>query len=54
MAVQIIVDSTADFSAKEIEKRQITCIPMTVTFGNEQYIDGVDLTKERIFCETDE
>ena len=32
MAVQIIVDSTADFSAKEIEKRQITCIPMTVTF----------------------
>ena len=31
MAVQIIVDSTADFSAKEIEKRQITCIPMTQT-----------------------
>lgn len=49
MAVQIIVDSTADFSAKEIEKRQITCIPMTVTFGNEQYIDGVDLTKEEFF-----
>ena len=48
-AVQIIVDSTADFSAKEIEKRQITCIPMTVTFGNEQYIDGVDLTKEEFF-----
>ena len=49
MAVQIIVDSTADFSAKEIEKRQITCIPMTVTFGNEQYTDGVDLTKEEFF-----
>ena len=49
MAVQIIVDSTADFSAKEIEKRQITCIPMTVTFGNERYIDGVDLTKEEFF-----
>lgn len=49
MAVQIIVDSTADFSAKEIEKRQITCIPMTITFGNEQYIDGVDLTKEEFF-----
>ena len=49
MAVQIFVDSTADFSAKEIEKRQITCIPMTITFGNEQYIDGVDLTKEEFF-----
>lgn len=49
MAVQIIVDSTADFSAKEIEKRQITCVPMTVTFGNQQYTDGVDLTKEEFF-----
>ena len=49
MAVQIIVDSTADFSAKEIEKRQIICVPMTVTFGNQQYTDGVDLTKEEFF-----
>lgn len=49
MAVQILVDSTADFSAMEIEKRQITCIPMTVAFGNEQYTDGVNLTKEEFF-----
>lgn len=49
MAVQILVDSTADFSAMEIEKRQITCIPMMVAFGNEQYTDGVNLTKEEFF-----
>ena len=49
MGVQILVDSTADFSAMEIEKRQITCIPMTVAFGNEQYTDGVNLTKEEFF-----
>ena len=49
MAVQIIVDSTADFSAAEIEKRQITCVPMTIAFGEEQYTDGIDLTKEEFF-----
>lgn len=49
MAIQIIVDSTADFSAMEIEKRKITCIPMNVSFGEEQYVDGIDLTKEEFF-----
>ena len=49
MAVQIIVDSTADFSAMEIEKRKITCVPMTIAFGENQYTDGVDLTKEEFF-----
>lgn len=49
MAVRIIVDSTADYSAAEIEKRQITCIPMTIAFGEEQYTDGVDLTKDEFF-----
>ena len=49
MAVRIIVDSTADYSAAEIEKRKITCIPMTIAFGEEQYTDGVDLSKEEFF-----
>lgn len=49
MAVQIIVDSTADYSMAEIEKRQITCIPMTIAFGEEQYVDGVELNKEDFF-----
>lgn len=49
MAVRIIVDSTADYSMAEIEKRQITCIPMTIAFGEEQYADGVELSKEEFF-----
>lgn len=49
MAVRIVMDSTADYSAMEIEKRGITCIPMTITFGEEQYTDGVDITKEEFF-----
>lgn len=49
MAVRIIVDSAADYSAQEIEKRQITCVPMAITFGAEEYLDGVDLTKDEFF-----
>lgn len=49
MAIQIITDSAADYSAQEIARRQITCIPMSVSFGEEQFQDGVDLTKEAFF-----
>lgn len=49
MAIRIVIDSTADYTAAEIEKRQITCIPMTISFGEEQYIDGVDISKDEFF-----
>ncbi len=49
MAIRIITDSAADYSAQEIKKRQITCIPMTVTFGDKEYMDGKDITKDEFF-----
>ena len=49
MAIRIITDSAADYSIAEIEKRGITCIPMTVSFGEETYRDVVDITKEEFF-----
>ncbi len=49
MAIRIITDSAADYSAQEIERRGITCIPMTISFGEEQFLDGVDLTKEQFY-----
>lgn len=49
MAIHIITDSAADYSAQEIVRRGITCIPMSVSFGEEHYLDGVDLTKEDFF-----
>lgn len=49
MGIQIITDSAADYSAQEIEKRGIICVPMTVTFGEETFLDGVDLTKDEFF-----
>lgn len=49
MAIRIITDSAADYSAEEIAKRKITCIPMSVTFGEKEYLDGKDITKEEFF-----
>ncbi len=49
MGIQIITDSAADYSAQEIERRGIICVPMTVTFGEEAFWDGVDLTKDEFF-----
>lgn len=49
MAIHIITDSAADYSVQEIERRGITCIPMSVSFGDEHYMDGVNLTKEEFF-----
>ena len=46
MAIRVIVDSTADYTSKELEKRGIVCVPMTVTFGEEQFLDGVDISRE--------
>ena len=50
MAIRIITDSAADYSAQDIQKRQITCIPMTVTFGDKEYLDGRDISKEEFFA----
>ena len=49
MAIRIITDSAADYSAQEIERRNLICIPMSVSFGEENYKDGVDLTKDEFF-----
>ena len=49
MAIRIITDSAADYSAQENEKRQITCIPMTVSFGDKEFMDGKNITKDEFF-----
>lgn len=41
--VRIITDSAADFSAEEEKELGVTVIHMSVTFGEETYLDGVDL-----------
>ncbi len=47
--IQIITDSGADYTAEELKRRDIQCVPMSVSFGEENFIDGVTLTKEMFY-----
>ena len=45
--VKIIIDSTTDIPKKVKEK--FTVVPLTVRFGEEEYIDGVTITHKRFY-----
>lgn len=47
MSIRIIVDSTADVSNKIKDK--LTVVPLTLRFGNEEYTDGVNITKTEFY-----
>jgi DegV family protein with EDD domain len=43
MAVRIVTDSTADIPLERARALGITVVPLTVFFGDEAYLDGVEL-----------
>lgn len=47
--IRIITDSAADFEPLELEKLNITCIPLNVMFGSSEYRENVSLTKEQFY-----
>lgn len=47
MSIRIIVDSASDLSGNE--SSQLTVLPLTVTFGDTQYLDGVDLSSKEFY-----
>ena len=47
--VRIITDSAADLEPQEYEKLGVTCIPLRVSFGDREYQENVDLSKERFY-----
>ena len=49
MAIRIITDSAADYSVQEIEKRNITCVSMAITFDEDTYLDGKEITKDEFY-----
>ncbi len=47
--VKIITDSTNDLSKEIIERLDIEVIPLSVNFSDSSYLDGVDITTERLY-----
>lgn len=47
--VRLITDSSADLEPREYEQLNITCIPLNVIFGEMEYQENENLTKERFY-----
>jgi len=47
--VRLITDSSADLEPREYEQLNITCIPLTVIFGDREYQENVNLSKEQFY-----
>ena len=47
--ISLITDSTSDIPAEWREQYELTVIPMTLIFGDSEYLDGVDMTAEEFY-----
>ncbi|WP_283608180.1 DegV family protein [Faecalispora anaeroviscerum] len=49
MSVQILIDSTADLSREEAERVGVRIVPLTVHFGDRQYVDKFTITDKEFY-----
>ena len=49
MGVRIVTDSTADIPAQQAAALGIVVVPLTVFFGNEAFLDGMELDNEGFY-----
>ena len=52
--VKIITDSTADLSKEILKKLDVDSLPLKVNFGNETFLDGVNITTEQLYKKVEE
>ncbi len=48
--IKILTDSTSDISKEYAKENGITVVPLKVHFGEEEYLDGIDLTPDEFFA----
>ncbi|MBQ7124542.1 MAG: DegV family protein [Oscillospiraceae bacterium] len=47
--IRIVADSAADFEPWELKEKNIDCVPLSVIFGDREYKENIDLTKEHFY-----
>lgn len=47
--IRIITDSSADFEPEELEKLNVICVPMSVSFGENIYQENINLSKDEFY-----
>lgn len=49
MSVKLIIDSASDISEAEAKSLGVVMMPMAITFGEEEYLDGVNLLPNEFY-----
>ena len=49
MAIKIVTDSGADIPIELVKSLGITVVPLTLSFGEQTYLDGVDLSPDEFY-----
>lgn len=49
MTVRIVTDSTCDLPAATIEKFGVKVVPLYINVGEQEYLDGIDITREEFY-----
>ena len=49
MSVRIFTDSTSDLSQQQAQQLGVQVIPLTVRFGEEEFVDGVTMTPAEFY-----
>jgi DegV family protein with EDD domain len=47
--IKIITDSTADLSKEIYKKYDIEVLPLLINFGEESYLDGIEINTDKVF-----
>ncbi len=47
--IRILVDSSADYTVEELQKREMELVPITITFNDNSYRDGLDITRDTFY-----
>lgn len=49
MTIRIVTDSTCDLPTDIISEYAVTVVPLYINFGDESYLDGVELSREEFY-----
>ncbi|HRW36348.1 MAG TPA: DegV family protein [Aquihabitans sp.] len=49
MPVKIVTDSAADLTEEHLAAHDIRVVPLTIRFGDDEYVDGVDLSPQAFY-----
>lgn len=51
MSIRIVTDSTSDLPPQVVSDLGITVVPCYLNFGQESYLDGIEITKHQFYSE---